>query len=59
MTYRTNRPNIVVLYADDLGFGDLSCYGATRIRTPNVDRLAEEGLLFTQGYATAATCTPS
>lgn len=59
LTYRTNRPNIVIVYADDLGFGDLSCYGATRIRTPNVDRLAEEGLLFGQGYATAATCTPS
>lgn len=54
-----NRPNIIVLYADDLGFGDVGCYGATRVPTPNIDRLSAEGLRFTQGYATAATCTPS
>ena len=53
------RPNIVIIYADDLGFGDLSCYGATHLRTPNLDKLAAQGLQFTQGYATAATCTPS
>lgn len=59
MSRKTDRPNIVIMYADDLGFGDLSCYGAERLSTPNLDRLAEEGLLFTEGYATAATCTPS
>ncbi len=59
MDNRRDRPNIVILYADDLGFGDVGCYGATRIPTPNIDRLATEGLKFTQGYATAATCTPS
>jgi arylsulfatase A-like enzyme len=53
------RPNIVIIYADDLGFGDLSCYGATHLGTPNLDKLAAQGLQFTQGYATAATCTPS
>ena len=53
------RPNIIIMYADDLGFGDIGCYGATRIPTPNLDRLAAEGLRFTDGYATAATCTPS
>ncbi len=53
------RPNIVVMYADDLGFGDVSCYGATVLDTPNIDRLASEGLVFYHGYATAATCTPS
>ena len=53
------RPNIVVMYADDLGFGDVSCYGATALDTPNIDRLASEGVIFYQGYATAATCTPS
>lgn len=53
------RPNIVILYADDLGFGDIGCYGATGIPTPNLDRLAAGGLTFQQGYATAATCTPS
>ncbi len=57
----TNKqhPNIVVLYADDLGFGDVGCYGAADIPTPNIDRLASGGLRFHQGYATAATCTPS
>lgn len=54
-----SHPNIIILYADDLGFGDLGCYGANNIPTPNIDRLAAEGLLFQQGYATAATCTPS
>src|SRR5690606_32168255 len=52
-------PNIVIIYADDLGYGDLSCYGATAVATPNVDRLAAAGLRFTSGYATSATCTPS
>jgi len=55
----TGRPSIIVLYADDLGFGDIGCYGATRIATPSLDRLAAEGLRFQQGYAAAATCTPS
>lgn len=54
-----STPNIIILYADDLGFGDLGCYGATGIPTPNIDRLAREGVCFQQGYATAATCTPS
>ncbi len=52
-------PNIVIILADDLGYGDLGCYGATRIQTPNVDRLAFEGVRFTQGYAPSSTCTPS
>ena len=53
------RPNIVFIYTDDLGYGDISCYGATKVHTPNIDRLAKEGLVFTNGHATAATCTPS
>ena len=53
------HPNIVIMYADDLGFGDVGCYGASKIPTPNIDRLAAEGVKFHQGYATAATCTPS
>lgn len=52
-------PNIVIIYADDLGYGDVSAYGATRLKTPNLDRLANEGVRFTNGYATSATCTPS
>jgi arylsulfatase A-like enzyme len=54
-----DRPNIVLVYADDLGYGDSSAYGATAIRTPNIDRLAAAGLRFTDGHAPAATCTPS
>lgn len=53
------RPNILLIYADDLGYGDVGCYGATAVRTPNVDRLAREGLRFTSGYCTSGTCTPS
>jgi arylsulfatase A-like enzyme len=52
-------PNIVLIYADDLGYGDVGCYGATKVRTPNIDRLAKEGLRFTDAHAAAATCTPS
>ena len=55
----TARPNIVLILADDLGFGDLGCYGATRIKTPNIDRLASRSLRFTDAHATSATCTPS
>jgi len=52
------KPNIIILYADDLGYGDVGCYGATAVHTPNIDRLAREGLRFTDGHAAAATCTP-
>ena len=54
-----SMPNIVIIEADDLGYGDLSCYGATRIKTPGMDRLANEGIRFTDAYCTAATSTPS
>ena len=53
------RPNIVLIYVDDLGYGDASAYGAKRLKTPHLDRLAREGLRFTDGHAPAATCTPS
>lgn len=53
------QPNVVIIVADDLGYGDLSCYGAHRIQTPGMDRIANEGIRFTQGYCTAATSTPS
>ncbi|HEY2930846.1 MAG TPA: arylsulfatase [Acidobacteriota bacterium] len=53
------RPNIVLIYTDDLGYGDLSCYGAKALKTPQVDQLAREGLRFTDGHSPAATCTPS
>ena len=53
------RPNIIFIYADDLGYGDVGAYGATELRTPNMDKLANGGLRFTSGYASSATCTPS
>ncbi|MBN1482195.1 arylsulfatase [candidate division KSB1 bacterium] len=56
---KIDRPNIVLVYTDDLGYGDVSCYGAHRVQTPNIDRLAREGIRFTSAYSTAATCTPS
>ena len=51
--------NVIIVYADDLGFGDLGCYGSHQIETPNLDRLCREGLKFTNAYATSAVCTPS
>lgn len=53
------QPNIIIIYLDDLGYGDLSSYGATELNTPNIDALANGGVRFTNGYATSATCTPS
>ena len=54
-----SKPNVVFIYADDLGYGDISCYGATAIATPNIDKLAARGIRFTNAHATSATCTPS
>ncbi|WP_182870748.1 sulfatase family protein [Rhodopirellula sp. JC639] len=53
------KPNVIVIMADDLGYGDLSCYGATSLQTPNIDRLSNEGVRFTNGYCSASTCTPT
>lgn len=53
------KPNVIFVYVDDLGYGDLSCYGATQIKTPEVDKLAASGVRFTNGHSTSATCTPS
>lgn len=52
-------PNIVLLLADDLGYRDLSCYGSTQVNTPNLDKLAAEGMRFTDFYAGSAVCSPS
>jgi arylsulfatase A-like enzyme len=54
-----NPPNIIIIYLDDLGYGDVSAYGATEIQTPNIDKLAGGGIRFTNGYSTSATCSPS
>lgn len=53
------QPNVIIILADDLGYGDLECYGASRVQTPNVNRLAAEGIRFTNVHATASTSTPS
>lgn len=53
------RPNIVLILADDLGYGDIGCYGATKVRTPNLDRLAREGARFTDAHSSASVCTPT
>jgi arylsulfatase A-like enzyme len=53
------KPNIVFILADDIGYGDFGCYGATKVKTPNVDAIAKQGLRFTDGHSPAAVCTPS
>jgi len=53
------KPNVIVIMADDLGYGDVGCYGATALKTPNIDKLAAEGQRFTSGYCSASTCTPT
>lgn len=54
-----SKPNIVLILADDLGYGDVGCYGATKVKTPNIDRLAGEGRRFTDAHSASAVCTPS
>lgn len=54
-----DQPNFIVIMADDMGYGDVSCYGATELATPNIDKLASEGMRFTSGYCSASTCTPT
>ncbi len=58
-SFAAERPNVIVIMADDLGYGDVGCYGAQAIKTPNIDQLAAEGLRFTSGYCSASTCTPT
>jgi arylsulfatase A len=55
----TERPNVVIIYGDDVGYADVGAYGAKKIPTPNLDQLAKEGLVFTDGHCSAATCSPS
>jgi arylsulfatase A-like enzyme len=55
----SSPPNVILILADDIGYGDLGCYGATRVQTPNLDRMARAGLRFTDAHAPAAVCTPT
>ena len=56
---KSKKPNIILIYTDDLGYGDVGCYGTSAIPTPNIDRLAKNGVRYTNAHATSATCTPS
>ena len=53
------KPNIIFILADDLGYGELGCYGQTKIKTPNIDQLAADGMRFTQHYSGSPVCAPS
>jgi len=59
LDHQTQKPNIIIIYADDLGYGDVSAYGQGKLKTPNIDKLANNGLRFTNGYSSSATCSPS
>ena len=61
LTFKANsrRPNIVYIIADDLGYAELGCYGQKKIKTPNIDKLASEGMKFTQHYSGSPVCAPS
>jgi len=58
-TDEAKPPNILIIYADDLGYGDVGAYGSIGLKTPNIDKLAKGGMKFTKGYASSSTCTPS
>tara|TARA_R110002049_G_scaffold28018_4_gene96613 strand:+ start:18045 stop:19622 length:1578 start_codon:yes stop_codon:yes gene_type:complete len=55
----SSKPNVVFILVDDLGYGDLGCYGATKVKTPNIDKLANDGKMFTDAHSASAVCTPS
>jgi arylsulfatase A-like enzyme len=59
MAQSTSKPNIIFILADDLGYGDLGCYGQEKIKTPNIDKLAKGGMKFTNFYAGSTVCAPS
>lgn len=54
-----DKPNIIYILTDDIGYGDVGCYGATHVKMPNIDRLAKEGRRFTDAHSTASVCTPT
>ena len=56
---RNRPPNFIIIFCDDLGYGDLGCFGSTKHRTPNIDKMAAEGMRFTSFYVTSGVCTPS
>jgi hypothetical protein len=58
-TEESSQPNIIIIYADDMGLGDLGCYGGTLAATPRIDELARDGIRFTQYYSSSPICSPS
>ena len=56
---KSQRPNVLLMMADDLGYGDLGCFGNKTLHTPNIDKLASEGAILTQSFAAESLCTPS
>ena len=58
-TTENGKPNVIILNVDDLGYGDIGCYGATKVKTPNIDRLAQEGRSFMDAHSSSAVSSPS
>jgi arylsulfatase A-like enzyme len=56
---KPEHPNVIIIFTDDIGYGDLGCYGAEKVKTPNIDRLAKEGCMFSDAHSASAVCTPS
>ena len=56
---KKSSPNVIYIYADDLGYGEIGCYGQKKIKTPNLDRMAKEGIRFTNHYTSAPVCAPA
>jgi len=56
---KNQKPNIIFIFADDLGYGDIGCYGQQKIETPNIDKLAQKGMRFTQFYSGSTVCAPA
>ena len=59
VAFAADKPNVIYIISDDLGYADLCCYGATKVKTPNLDKLASQGCRFTDAHSTAAVCTPT
>ncbi|SVB12284.1 uncharacterized protein METZ01_LOCUS165138, partial [marine metagenome] len=59
LTAAAKKPNLIFFLADDLGYSDIACYGATKVKTPHLDRLAREGIQFTDFHSAASICSPS
>ena len=56
---KAEKPNFIIIYVDDMGYNDLGCYGATKVKTPNIDKMASQGRMFTDAHAVSAVCSPS